>query len=155
MIGDCFSSSSSAGGEVEGTSSVSDVSLPNEEQGVDVDPNKQLHLPKPILRWDRVHHLHQHQRQVGSSHTHLVNSTWRQMSDTKHDTLTIVRNVNMCYVTVRVSLQWTTERFSPTSVRIVHISMNSSYSWKYFHQSSDERGWDWTKMSRFIKKRNI
>jgi len=50
----------SAGGEVEGSGSVSDVSFPNEEQGVDADPNQQLHLPEPILWRDRVHHLHQH-----------------------------------------------------------------------------------------------
>lgn len=38
-----------AGSEVEGAGSVCDVPLPDEEQGVDVDPNEQLHLPKPIL----------------------------------------------------------------------------------------------------------
>lgn len=39
----------SAGGEVEGSGSVSNVSFPNEEQGVDADPNQQLHLPEPLL----------------------------------------------------------------------------------------------------------
>lgn len=56
----CFSS----GGEAEGSGPVSHVSFPDEEPRVDADPNEQLHLPEPVLGRDRVHHLHQHQRQV-------------------------------------------------------------------------------------------
>lgn len=62
-----------AGGETEGSGPVSDVSFPNEEQRVDADPNQQLHIPESVLWWDRVHHLHQHQRQVGSSYIHTLN----------------------------------------------------------------------------------
>jgi len=39
----------SAGGETEGSGSVSDVSFSDEKQGVDADPNQQFHLPEPIL----------------------------------------------------------------------------------------------------------
>lgn len=39
----------SAGSEAEGSGFVGHVSFPDEEQGVDVDPNQQLHLPEPVL----------------------------------------------------------------------------------------------------------
>lgn len=39
----------SAGGEVEGSGSLSHVSFPNEEQRMDADSNQQLHLPEPLL----------------------------------------------------------------------------------------------------------
>lgn len=42
-------SPSPAGCEVEGTGSVCDVPFPDEEQGMDADPNQQLHLPEPVL----------------------------------------------------------------------------------------------------------
>ncbi len=37
------------GGEAEGSGSVGHVSFSDEEQGVDADPNQQLHLPEPVL----------------------------------------------------------------------------------------------------------
>lgn len=55
-----------AGVEIEGSGSFSNVSFSNEEQRVASDPNQQLHFPKPLLWWNRVHHLHQHQHQVRS-----------------------------------------------------------------------------------------
>lgn len=54
------------GGEVKRPGSVGHVPLPIQKPGMAVDENQLVHLPEPLLGRDRVHHLHQHQRQVSA-----------------------------------------------------------------------------------------
>lgn len=52
------------GGEAEGPGPLSHVPIPLQVQRVDLDQNQLLHLSESLFRGDRVHHLHQRQRQV-------------------------------------------------------------------------------------------
>lgn len=54
------------GGEVKRPGSFGHVPLPIQKPGMAVDENQLVHLPEPLLGRDRVHHLHQHQRQVSA-----------------------------------------------------------------------------------------
>lgn len=54
----------STGGENERPGPVGHVSISLQIWRVDLDENQLLHIPESLLRRDRVHHLHQRQRQV-------------------------------------------------------------------------------------------
>lgn len=53
-----------AGGEAEGPGPLGHVPISLQVQRVDLDQNQLLHLSESLFRGDRVHHLHQRQRQV-------------------------------------------------------------------------------------------
>lgn len=52
------------GGEAEGPGPLSHVPISLQVQRVALDQNQLLHLSESVFRGDRVHHLHQRQRQV-------------------------------------------------------------------------------------------
>lgn len=53
-----------AGGEIKRPGALCHVPIPIQEPGMALDENQLLHFPKPLLRWDWVHHLYQHQCEV-------------------------------------------------------------------------------------------
>lgn len=69
-----------AGCETERSGPVCDVSFSHQKPGVDADQNQQLHVSESLLRWDWVHHLHQHQREVCA----FQMLTYRVLKELKH-----------------------------------------------------------------------
>lgn len=54
----------SSGGETKRPSSVSDVSVPLQIKGMDLDENQLLHFPEPFFRGNWVYHLYKCQCEV-------------------------------------------------------------------------------------------